>query len=262
MHDTLPQDRLHPDMPFDPVLIVLALSTLAALIAAAGVLPFRGGRRVPPSYLGRADALASGFMIAVGYLLLAAGLDRGTLSVVGGAGLGVVYTYWLHRYSGAKHHEPGSGVAEVGPGEAYRILLLNALHSASEGVAIGVAWVVDVKVGIFMTLALALHNVAEAMAMTGVLLGRSAGPAAAAGLSVVVKVPQILLAVVAYSVVSAAAATLPWMLGFAAGALFYLVLTELLPTSYEVAGEKDHAKVAWLVSTSAGMVVLLEALLV
>ena len=70
--------------------------------------------------------------------------------------------------------------------------------------------------------------------------------------------PQILLAVTTFSVVSAVPAALPWMIGFASGALVYLVLTELLPSSYQ---NGRHSHVSLLVSFSAGGVVLLEGLL-
>jgi zinc transporter ZupT len=58
--------------------------------------------------------------------------------------------------------------------------------------------------------------------------------------------------------VSATPGLLPWAAGFAAGALLFLVLTELLPGSYERA---HRAAVALLVSTAAGLTILAHALL-
>ncbi|MDP6366316.1 MAG: hypothetical protein QF787_09220 [Nitrospinota bacterium] len=131
------------------------------------------------------------------------------------------------------------------------------MHSASEGVAIGAAMALSLRLGVFIALSLAVHNAAEAMALTWVLEKRKVSFAQAAGLGVFTNVPQMLLAIVSFAVISAASALLPWAAGFEAGAMAYLVLTELLPASYRGG---DHTRIALLVSFSAGGMVLLEGL--
>ena len=49
-----------------------------------------------------------------------------------------------------------------------------------------------------------------------------------------------------FSVVGALPVLLPWALGFAAGALIYLLLSELLPEAYQQAGHTSIAMVALL----------------
>ena len=75
----------------------------------------------------------------------------------------------------------------------------------------------------------------------------------------VARVPQTLLALVSFSVIPAVPRLLPWALGFAAGTLLYLVMTELLPASYERAG---NTGIALVVSFSAGVVVFLKTFFV
>ena len=82
--------------------------------------------------------------------------------------------------------------------------------------------------------------------------------ASVAGLAIVTNVPQPLLAIVGFALAPALEGIFPGMLGFAAGALVYLVLTDLLPASYHRA---DDRLVAFLVSAAAGAVALLEAVL-
>ena len=72
-------------MPNEPVLAVLLFSSLAALLAALGVLPFLAGRRPAAVWIAGAYALASGLMLGAGHLLMSRGLERGALSVVAGA---------------------------------------------------------------------------------------------------------------------------------------------------------------------------------
>lgn len=221
------------------------------------MVPYALLGRVPMRALGLAYALASGLMLGAGYLLLEAGLkDRvqSALVLMAGGALGVLYTYWTHWFSRTEEVE-SIPRGEVPPGLGFKIVLLNALHSASEGVAIGAAMAVSPRMGIFLALSLALHNIAEAVTLTSVLLRRGLRLGEAAMLCVITNVPQVLLAVSAFAVVSAAGGLLPWALGFASGALVYLVLTELLPGSYKQA---SHTWVAAAVSLSTGLVVLLK----
>ena len=247
-------------MPTDPVLTVLLFGALAASAAALGALPFAFGRRPRPTWIGGADALASGFMLGAGYLLMSEGLEASTPFTVLGAGIGVAYTWWTQTYPGTHRLEtrPGQEVSIV---FGYKTLLQSTLHSASEGVAIGVAMVLyeDLRLGIFMALALAIHNVGEGMALTDVLRQRGISVGESAGLCVVTNVPQPLVAIVAYALSPAYEPFLPAALGFSAGALVFLVLTELAPASYERA---EKTWVAVLMSVSAALVVLFEHLFV
>ena len=242
----------------EAVLTVVLFSSLAAGLAGLGALPYCRGASVPVRWVGWAYALASGLMLGAGYVLMADGLGRATLPVVLGGGLGVAYTYWTHAYTETKELET-KPAEEYEPGYGAKFILLNALHSASEGVAIGVAMAVSLKLGIFMALALAVHNIAEAMVLIDFLRTRTMSLGECAGLCIVTNVPQILLAIVAFSVTPAVPGILPWALGFASGALVYLVMTELLPGSYERAG---HTGIAFLVSFATGGVGLLKGFFV
>jgi zinc transporter ZupT len=145
---------------------------------------------------------------------------------------------------------PGKG-AELG----YKVLLQNALHSAAEGLAIGLAMVVELRLGIFLALALAVHNVAESMALTEILRRRGMTVSEAAGLCVVAKITQPVLALAAFALAPAMTGLLPAALGFAAGCLVFLVLTELLPASYRRAAK---LQVGVMVSVAAGAMLLAE----
>lgn len=239
-------------MSDEPVLTVLLLSSLAAAVGALGSLPWALPRKPSESWVGSAEALASGLMLGAGYLLMSRGLDRATFAVVVGAGVGVAYTHWTKVYAGvdAMHEEP-----EEGRDSGYELILRGALHSAAEGVAIGVAMVLELRLGIFLALALAVHNVAESMALTGVLVERGVRVREAAGLCVVAKVTTPVLALASFALAPVLEGFLAGALGFSAGCLVFLVLTELLPSSYE---RSANALVSLLVSASAGALVLLE----
>jgi zinc transporter ZupT len=249
-------------LPHEPVLSVLLLSTVAAVVGALGSLPFSLPRAPSRAVVGGAYALASGLMLGAGYLLVSRGLDRTTVPVLLGAGLGVAYTHAIRVYSGLEDLE--TGLAECGATDAalapgvevgYKVLLQSALHSAAEGLAIGLAMVLELRLGVFLALALAVHNVAESMALTEILRRRGMTVSEAAGLCVVAKITQPLLALAAFALAPVMTTWLPAALGFAAGCLVFLVLTELLPASYR---RTPKLPVGVMVSTTAGAMLLFE----
>ena len=243
----------------DPVLEVLFLGLLAAGAASLGALPFRFAREPKASWIGIAEALASGLMLGAGYLLMTRAPPAGPLFAVLGGGLGVAYTYWTQIYPGTDRLDTRPD-REISQDAGYKTLLQSTLHSASEGVAIGIAMVVDRPMGVFLALALAVHNIGEGMALTDVLRQRGISVAESAGLCVMTNLTQPLFAIVAFSLSpSLGADFLPAALGFSAGSLVFLVLTELAPASYERASKP---LVATLMSVAAAAVVFLESVFV
>ena len=114
-------------------------------------------------------------------------------------------------------------VADPEPVHGYRFVLVNAVHAACEGVAIGAAMSVNLPFGIFMALVIAVHNIPEATNLGAVLRGHRLRTVDAAAVAVVANIPQVLLAIVVYAVAAAAPALVPWSLGFAAGTLVFLI---------------------------------------
>ena len=100
-----------------------------------------------------------------------------------------------------------------------------------------------------------MHNVPEGLAITAVLLPRGVKLWRCAGWSVFSSLPQPLMAVPAFLFVEAFRSALPYGLGFAAGAMVFMVLVELLPEAYE---HGDRAQVATLATAAAVGMVLFQ----
>jgi ZIP family zinc transporter len=132
------------------------------------------------------------------------------------------------------------------PGGGYKAVLVDALHAADEGIAIGAAMAVSMPLGVAMAVTLAVHNVPEAMVLTSALTRLGLRPYQSAALAVVVNANQVLLAVLAFSLVGLWPFLLPWIAGFAVGALIYRTLVELLPESYALAGRTSIAVITML----------------
>ncbi len=237
----------------DPILVVLLYASIAAAAAAAGVLPLLRRARIPTVTIGWANAIAAGFMLGAAFLLMAEAFYGRALPAGLGAVIGIVFVWFMHAASGTDELDLNR-LDEKSETYGYRVLLVNALHAAPEGVAIGAAAMVSQPFGIFVALAMAVHNIPEATVLSAVLRARGVGLDNAAGLAVVSNVPQVLLAVVTFALLRAAPGALPWALGFSFGALVYLVLAELLPESYREAG---HTTIALVTILAMGIVVLL-----
>lgn len=237
----------------DPILLVLTASALAAGAAVFGPVPLLGKERIPILAIGWANALAAGLMLGPAYLLMSAGMQFVPWQGALGAVLGIGFVWFTHFAAGTEEMDLNR-LDESSTVYGYQVIVVNMLHSASEGVAIGAAMGVSVPFGIFMAVAMAVHNVPEATVLSAILRGGGVRWGPASALAVLTNIPQVLLAVVTFAIVTAAPAFLPWAIGFAFGSLIYLVLAELLPECYRQAGRTTMALVAIV---AMGIVVLL-----
>jgi ZIP family zinc transporter len=236
-----------------PTLTVLGFSALAAAAASLGVMPLLFRERPPMAWLGWSNALAAGLMLGAAYLLLSSGRGLGALPLSAGAALGIGLVYLTHAALGTADLE----LNRLGDAEqdyARKVILVHTLHALPEGVAIGVAMSLSAELGVFMALAIAAHNVPEGTLLAAILTSRGTSRARAAAAAVMTNLGQILLAVGTYVMLLASPGGVSWMLGFAAAALVYLVLAELLPECYRQAG---HTSVAVVTILAMGMVALL-----
>jgi len=222
------------------VLVVLGAATGAALAAALGVLPLVARPRPPLVWLAWANALAAGMMLAAAFALAEPVPSTHSGAFVLGAVAGILFLHGSRAFSqteGLALNQLDEATTEY----SHEVMLVGSLHSAAEGVAIGAAMASDASFGLFVAVALALHNVPEGTLLAAVFRSRGVSLTRAAALAVVANFGQIAMAVATFAVVVAAPAVLPWALGFAAGALVYLVTVDLLPESYVNAGPTSIA---------------------
>ncbi|MFN3953087.1 MAG: ZIP family metal transporter [Pararhodobacter sp.] len=226
------------------VLTVFLAALLTALATGLGALPLLAIRRVTPRLRAIGTAIAAGLMLAASFSLITEGFavnaPRTLIGIV--AGLGLI---WLARQA-----LPASPPAELlaTPTDAdarlrlsraharSRIMLIMVVmtaHSAAEGVGVGVAWGGGEQLGGFITLAIALHNIPEGLAIALIMVPRGASVAKAAVFAIASSLPQPLLAVPAFVFVTAFSPWLPVGLGLAAGAMLWMIFSELLPDAQD-----------------------------
>ena len=225
---------------------------LATVLGAATVFVFR--RDLSPAVQRVFLGFAAGVMIAasVWSLLIPAmemAEEQGShvlLPVGGGFLLGGVFLLALDGL--LPHLHPGSDQPEGLPAKLRRttmVVLAVTLHNIPEGMAVGLSFAIAAQEGgalagaIALALGMALQNFPEGAAVSlpmrsqGVSRSRSFLCGAASG--VVEPIFGLLTVLAAGSVTPA----MPWILSFAAGAMIYVVVEELIPEAH--LGEHSHA---------------------
>lgn len=233
--------------------VLVFLYALATAVATGlGALPFLFVRSVSDRFVAYANAIAAGLMLGASFGLVSEGIVHGRLETLGGAVLGVVFILVTQRVLGDQDEE--ELVFGAATGESARRMLLMMIvmtvHSFSEGVAVGVSFGGGVELATLITVAIAVHNIPEGVAISAVLRPRGTSVAACAGWSVVSSLPQPAMAVPAFLFVETFRAALPWGLGFAAGAMIFMVLVELLPEAFNQGRRAEVATLATLAIVS------------
>lgn len=104
------------------------------------------------------------------------------------------------------------------------------LHNLPEGMAVGLGFMSgDARLGWATALGIGIQNIPEGMAVAAVLatLGWSRARCAAAALATGLIEP--VGGALGVAIVQASSAALPWSLGFSAGAMLFVVMTQMIP---------------------------------
>jgi ZIP family zinc transporter len=213
--------------------LTVFLAALATAFATGlGAVPFIFLRRISPVAVASANAIAGGLMLGASFGIVAEGTRYGAWQTLAGALLGVLFIVGTQRLIGDRELSFGS-VRGADARQMVLIVLVMTVHSFAEGVAVGVSFGGGAALALMITLAISVHNVPEGLAISAVLRPRGVGILACAGWSIFSSLPQPLMAVPAFLFVETFRKALPYGLGFAAGAMVFMVLEELLPEAYD-----------------------------
>jgi zinc transporter ZupT len=225
---------------------VLLYSTITAVATGLGALPFLFLSTISRRMVAYANALAAGLMLGASFGLVAEGTGYGAPQTVTGGVLGVLFILATQRWLAGRNVEFG-GLTGADARQMTLMVVVMTVHSFSEGVAVGVAFGGGMALATVITVAIAVHNIPEGLAISAVLRPRGVSVPMCAAWSVFSSLPQPLMAVPAFWLVEQVRPALPYGLGFAAGAMVFMVLVELLPEAYD---QGPKPAVAMLASVS------------
>ena len=222
---------------------VFWVALFTALATGLGALPVLFLKNSEPRWRGIAAATASGMMLSASVFALAdEALGRGgAAEVVAGMLAGALFFSWTAKLIGERGWTL-HGLNEQSSRKTLLLLLTLFVHSIPEGASIGVGYATgEIKFGWLLAVAIAVHNIPEGTAVSLPLRANGASVWRCVSYSILTSLPQPVVAVPAFLLVSVFQPLLPASLGFAGGAMIFLVVQELLPESFANATPTEAA---------------------
>ncbi|RCL67827.1 MAG: ZIP family metal transporter [Rhodothermaeota bacterium MED-G64] len=241
-----------------PVTWVFIAALITAVATGLGAVPFFFAREFSPKFLGSANALAAGLIIAASFNLMAEGVAEDATMTSLGVLIGLVFIVLSAMF--LERHEDIQ-FAHIDKLEGRKMLLIVAVmtvHSFTEGIGVGVSFGRSESFGSLISAAIALHNIPEGLAISLVMVPRGVSALRAMGWSIFSSLPQPLMAIPAFLFVETFSQYLPAGLGFAGGAMIWMAVSEILP---DAAKDVSWNRIAIIVVISLIGMILFQDLL-
>jgi ZIP family zinc transporter len=228
---------------FHLALLTFFSALITAIATGIGGVPFLFTKRLPDRLVGLAWGFSGGMMLSASvFNLVFEGIKRdGYNAVALGIALGALL-FWLAE---RRYGHTSFDFYHVNGASARRIILLLAtlfIHSFSEGIAVGVAFGSgEMALAALVTIAIAIHNIPEGVAVSLPLRAEGFSGWACIWWSIFTSLPQPLMAVPAALAVAFFQPLVPLGLGFAAGAMGFLVFSEMIPEAEKRSGHGNGA---------------------
>ncbi|MEL6151990.1 MAG: ZIP family metal transporter [Chloroflexota bacterium] len=212
---------------------VFIAASITALCTGLGALPFFFVKEINKQWLGIGNSVAAGLMLGASMGLVWEGAQMSIPRLLVGIVLGLLLIIGARKLLEGREEV---SLGELDGADAVKILLILGVmtaHSFAEGIGVGVSWGGGEAFGSLINIAIAVHNIPEGLAISLVMIPRGTSVLKASGWSIFSSLPQPLMAVPAFLFVLVFEPFLPVGLGLAAGAMFWMVATELMPEALE-----------------------------
>ena len=227
-----------------PMLGALVGGTAAAAATAFGAVPALFARRIEQRTQDALLGFGAGVMLAASaFSLVMPGIEAARQQGAGpwSAGLivgvaillGAALIMVLDRAVPHEHFIKGpEGRSSARLKRTWLFVFAICLHNLPEGLAIGVAYAADFAHGTALATGIAIQDVPEGLVVAAALLAAGYRRPFAVAIGMASGLVEPLGAVFGAAIVSHSALLLPWGLGFAAGAMLFVISHEIIPESH------------------------------
>ncbi|VWX63593.1 Protein GufA [Burkholderiales bacterium 8X] len=229
------------------VLRALMGGSVAALATALGTLPVLFSQNLSQRVQDTMSGFGAGVMLAASaFSLIIPGLAAARTTGIFGGGpwaaggviatailLGGAMLLLIDRVLPHEHFIKGrEGHSARAMRRAWFFVFAIALHNLPEGLAIGVGYAGGNVSGDALATGIAIQDVPEGLVVAVALLGAGYRRAFAVSIGMASGLVEPIGAVLGAAIVSYSALLLPWGLGFAAGAMLFVISHEIIPESH------------------------------
>jgi zinc transporter ZupT len=251
---------------------------VASLACGLGVLPLLIPGLDPKKHIGLGYALAGGLMFSASvYNLIYEGIKLGSdlfslasvWPVVAGILAGALFLSITEKLLHGDDHDHANGHAHAdsprslwGGRTGLLVFIAMTIHSIPEGVAVGTGFTAEEYgaegLGLYIALAIAIHNIPEGLAVAIPMRSAGASLWRCFWAAVATSLPQPIAAIPAVLLAWFFTPLMPGLMGFAAGAMIFLVVLELIP---EALATERPGRIAWAFTLGFCLMLLIQVLL-
>ncbi len=224
------------------ILIGVLASVGAGLATGVGALPVLFLKDVPDRLFDSMLGFAAGVMLAAtSFGLIVPAIELGgvwitTLGIfLGAAFLDQAAKLIPHMHFGTGPEGPSSNLRKI-----WLFIFAITIHNFPEGLAVGVGFGSgDMMAGLALAIGIGLQNMPEGLAVALPLMREKYTKYRALGIATLTGLAEPIAALFGLLVVSLAKPILPIGLAFAGGAMFFVVIDEIIPESHSRGFERE-----------------------
>lgn len=224
------------------VVIGFLASILAGLATGLGALPALFFKTISDKLFNSLLGAAAGIMLAAtAFSLLVPGMDFGNLLwpgkglwiVSGGMLIGAIFLHISDSRLPHIHFDSTSDVELESIQKLSLFIIAITIHNFPEGMSVGVSFGSgDMKNGIVLATAIALQNIPEGLAVALPLVGLGYNKWKAVGIATLTGLVEPVGGLLGITMVTIFSPILPFAMGFAAGAMLFVISEEIIPETH------------------------------
>ncbi|MBU2571510.1 MAG: ZIP family metal transporter [Gammaproteobacteria bacterium] len=238
------------------VVIGFLASILAGLATGAGALPALFFTEISKNLFNSLLGAAAGVMLAAtAFSLLVPSIDYGNQIWPGnglwvaslGMMIGALFLHFADRKLPHIHFDSISDQHLNSINKIWLFIIAITIHNFPEGMSVGVSFGSgDMKNGIVLATAIALQNIPEGLAVALPLVGLGYNKWKAVGIATLTGLVEPVGGLLGITMVTIFTPILPIAMGFAAGAMLFVISEEIIPETHSE-GRSRHATFALMI---------------